>query len=122
MTVEPGSSVLHYRIVEKLGEGGMGVVWKALDTTLDRTVAIKMLPPNFGDDAERLARFEREAKSLAALNHPNVASLFGLHQVDGASFITMEFVEGEDLAKRITRGALPHEEAVRIAIGIRRYA
>jgi serine/threonine protein kinase len=127
MSLGPGANVLHYRIVEKLGEGGMGVVWKALDTTLDRTVALKMLPGNIGDDVERLARFEHEAKSLAALNHPNVASLFGLHatlgspgsgDADGIRFLTMELVEGEDLAQRIARGALPHDQAVRIAIGI----
>jgi serine/threonine protein kinase len=118
MTLEPGATVLHYRIVEKIGEGGMGIVWKALDTTLDRTVAIKLLPASFGEDPDRLARFEREAKSLASLNHPNVASLFGLHEVDGARFITMEYIEGEDLAKRIKRCPLPVDEAVEIAIGI----
>jgi serine/threonine protein kinase len=118
MQIEPGSSLLHYRIVDKIGEGGMGVGWKAVDTTLDRTVAIKVLPQTFREEPERLARFEREAKSLAALNHPNVASLFGLHEFEGASFITMEFVEGEDLSKRIQRGALSVEEALPIAIGI----
>ena len=118
MQIEAGSSLLHYRIVDKIGEGGMGVVWKAIDTTLDRTVAIKVLPQTFREEPERLARFEREAKSLAALNHPNVASLFGLHEFEGASFITMEFVEGEDLSKRIQRGALSVEEALPIAIGI----
>ncbi len=96
----------------------MGVVWKAIDTTLDRTVAIKLLPDAFGEHPERLARFEHEAKSLAALNHPNVASLFGLHEADGIRFLSMEFVEGEDLAKRIQRGVIPVEEAIPIAIGI----
>ncbi len=118
MTLQPGANLLHYRIVAKLGEGGMGVVWKALDTTLDRSVALKVLPASFGEDIERLARFEREARSLAALNHPNVASVFGLHEADGTRFLAMEFVEGEDLAQRIARGPLPPDEAVRIAIGI----
>jgi len=118
MPLQPGQTLLHYRIVDKLGEGGMGEVWKAEDTTLDRDVAIKILPPSFGEDPERLARFEREAKSLAALNHPNVASLYGLHDVDGTRFISMECVEGEDLSKRILRGPLPVQEVVPIATGI----
>ena len=118
MEFRPGDTVQHYRIVEKIGEGGMGVVWKALDTTLDRTVAIKLLPTGVGDDPERLVRLEREAKSLASLNHPNVASLFGLHDADGTRFLTMEFVEGEDLAQRVARGSLPVDETLRIGIGI----
>jgi serine/threonine-protein kinase len=73
VTLERGEQLLHYRLIEKIGEGGMGVVWKAVDTTLDREVAIKVLPPAFAADAERLARFEREAKLLAALSHPNIA-------------------------------------------------
>ncbi|PYT16701.1 MAG: protein kinase, partial [Acidobacteria bacterium] len=70
----------HYRLVEKIGEGGMGVVWRALDTTLDREVAIKILPDLFSEDPDRLARFEREAKLLASLNHPGIATIHGLHQ------------------------------------------
>jgi serine/threonine protein kinase len=122
MAMEPGQQLQHYRLTEKIGEGGMGVVWRAEDTTLDRDVAIKVLPGLFSEDADRLARFEREAKSLAALNHPNVASLFGLHEVDTSTgsvrFITMEYVEGEDLSKRVGRGPLPPAEAVTIAVGI----
>ena len=118
MAVEPGSNLLHYRIVEKIGEGGMGVVWKALDTTLDREVAIKILPAVFADRPERLARFEREAKLLAALNHPNIATIHGLHEADGTRFLAMEFVEGEDLAQRLTNGALPRQEAMTIALQI----
>jgi len=87
LTIEPGTNLLHYRIVEKIGEGGMGVVWKALDTTLDRDVAIKVLPSLFAESPERLARFEREAKLLAALNHPNIATIHGLHEADGTRFI-----------------------------------
>ncbi len=74
-TDEPGQQLLHYRLIEKIGEGGMAVVWKAVDTTLDREVAIKVLPDAFSKDPERLARFEREAKSLASLNHPNFAAI-----------------------------------------------
>ena len=80
MPIEAGQQLLHYRLIGKIGEGGMGVVWKALDTTLDREVAIKVLPEAFIADTERLTRFEREAKLLAALNHPNIASIYGLHE------------------------------------------
>ena len=83
MTIEPGRELLHYRLSEKIGEGGMGVVWKATDTTLGREVAIKILPDTFAQDADRLARFEREAKLLAALNHPSIAAVYGLHEADG---------------------------------------
>ncbi len=76
MSNQPGQSLLHYSLVEKIGEGGMGVVWKALDTTLDREVAIKMLPEAVAADPERLARFRREAKLLASLNHPNIAAVY----------------------------------------------
>jgi serine/threonine protein kinase len=85
MAVEPDSNLLHYRIVEKLGEGGMGVVWKAVDTTLDREVAIKVLPPTFAESAERLARFEREAKLLASFSHPGIAAVYGLHEAGGSA-------------------------------------
>ena len=102
MTIEPGGNLLHYRIVEKLGEGGMGVVWKAVDTTLDREVAIKVLPEAFSADAERLARFEREAKLLAQLNHPNIAAVYSVHEHRKAcAFLAMELVRGEDLAQRV---------------------
>jgi Tol biopolymer transport system component len=115
MQVEPGQSLLHYRIVDKLGEGGMGVVWRAVDTTLDREVAIKVLPEGLAADPERLARFEREAKLLAAVNHPNIAEIYGLHAVGETRFIAMELVAGEDLAQRLSRGALPQHEVLEIA-------
>ena len=82
MAIEAGQRLLHYCLTEKIGEGGMGVVWKATDTNLDREVAIKILPDAFADDPQRLARFEREAKLLAALNHPNIAAVYGLHDSD----------------------------------------
>ena len=80
MSLTEGQNLLHYRLVDKIGQGGMGVVWRAVDTTLDREVAIKVLPPELANDAERLQRFEREAKLLATLNHPNIAAIYGLHQ------------------------------------------
>jgi Tol biopolymer transport system component len=121
MAIEPGHQLLHYKILEKLGEGGMGVVWKALDTTLDREVAIKVLPEELAHQPQRLARFEREAKVLASLNHSNVAAIFGLHLVTagddpakGTRFLAMELVVGEDLSQRISHGAIPLEEALEI--------
>jgi serine/threonine protein kinase/Tol biopolymer transport system component len=115
MSPKPGESLLHYRFVDKIGEGGMGVVWKAVDTTLDREVAIKILPDAVAADPERLARFEREAKLLASLNHPGLASVFGVHDSDLTRFIAMELVPGEDLAQRLDRGPLPVGEALDIA-------
>ncbi len=122
MSVAPGQSLLHYRLVERIGEGGMGEVWRAVDTTLDREVAIKILPPAFAADPERLARFEREAKLLASLNHPNIASVYGLHEAGPSTgsgpsvrFLAMELVPGEDLAQRLERGALPMDEAIETA-------
>jgi len=111
----PGQSLLYYRLVEKIGEGGMGVVWKARDTRLNRDVAIKLLPEEVSGDAARLARFQREARTLASLQHPNVASIFGLEEAEGERFLVMELVEGEDLQQRLQRGPVPVEEALVIA-------
>jgi len=111
-------TLLHYRLVDKLGEGGMGTVWRATDTALDREVALKVLPDAVADDEERRARFEREARLLASLNHPNIATLYGLEQVDGGHVLAMELVEGEDLAARIQRGPVPVDEALRVALQI----
>jgi serine/threonine protein kinase len=105
-----GQAISHYRIIEKLGEGGMGIVYRAEDTNLNRQVAIKVLPDIFAGDPERMARFEREAKLLASLNHPNIATIYGLEQTDGKRFLAMEFVEGETLAQRIVKGPLPVDE------------
>jgi serine/threonine protein kinase/sugar lactone lactonase YvrE len=122
VAIEAGKQLLHYRLVEKIGEGGMGAVWKAVDTTLDREVAIKILPDNFAADLTRLARFEREAKLLASLNHSHIATVYGLHQDPSASsgqadtrFLVMELVDGEDLSQRIERGPLPVDTATDIA-------
>jgi Tol biopolymer transport system component len=102
----------HYRLVEQIGQGGMGVVWKALDTILDREVAIKLLPPALATDPERLQRFEREAKLLATLNHPKIAAIYGLHQADDLRFIAMEMVPGEDLSQRLDRGPMAMDEVL----------
>jgi len=115
MPLAPGQQLSHYRLVAQIGEGGMGVVWRATDTTLGRDVAIKVLPEAFAQDPERMARFEREARTLASLNHPRIASIFGVGSADGVRFLVMELVEGEDLAQRIARGPLPVAEAVEIA-------
>jgi Tol biopolymer transport system component len=108
----PGQSLLHFRLVEKIGEGGMGEVWKAIDTTLDREVAVKVLPQAFASDPLRLARFEREAKLLASLSHTNIATIHGLHEDGGVRFLAMELVRGEDLAQIIARGPLSPREAI----------
>ena len=119
MQLNPGQTLLHYRIVDKIGEGGMGVVWKAEDTSLGRTVAIKVLPGTWAADPERQQRFEREARLLASLNHPNVATVHGLHEAETAEgpvrFIAMEWVPGEDLAARLARGPLTLEQALQTA-------
>jgi len=113
-----GKRLAQYEILEKIGEGGMGEVWLARDTALDREVAIKMLPELFGADGERLARFEREAKLLASLNHPGIAAVHGLHEQDGRRFLAMELVPGEDLGKRLEAGPLPVEQALFVAVQI----
>jgi serine/threonine protein kinase/Tfp pilus assembly protein PilF len=108
--------LLHYRLVVKIGQGGMGVVWRAVDTTLDRDVAIKILPDEFAADTTRLARFEREAKILASLNHPEIASIYSLHEAEGLRFLAMEFVEGEVLTRHIPEDGAPFDELVAIAL------
>src|SRR5436190_10510070 len=109
------SSVGPYRIISKLGEGGMGEVYRARDSKLNRDVAIKVLPAAFALDAERLGRFTREAQALASLNHPNIATIYGIEESNGVRALVMELVEGEDLSARLARGALPFEEALPIA-------
>ncbi|MGK2857735.1 MAG: protein kinase domain-containing protein [Thermoanaerobaculia bacterium] len=115
MSFESGTSLAHYEISSPLGKGGMGEVFRARDTKLGREVAIKVLPEEFTKDAERLARFDREAKLLASLNHPNVAAIHGFEDVSGRKFLVMELAHGETLADRIRRGPLPVDEAIAIA-------
>src|SRR5690349_14480383 len=114
MPLAPGSRVGPYTIETPLGAGGMGEVYRARDTTLNRHVAIKILPDLFAGDRERLARFSREAQALAALNHPNIAHVYGFE----GSGLVMELVEGEDLAQRLARGPLPLEDALPVATQI----
>jgi serine/threonine protein kinase len=111
----PGTRLGVYEIVAQIGEGGMGVVYRARDTKLNRDVALKVLPDLFASDADRLARFTREAQTLASLNHPNIAHIHGLEESNGVRALVMELVEGEDLAQRLTRGAIPIDEALPIA-------
>jgi eukaryotic-like serine/threonine-protein kinase len=118
MPLEPGTKLGPYQIIEPLGEGGMGEVLKALDTRLNRSVAIKVLPPRFSEDAEMKQRFEREAKTIAALNHPHICTLYDVGRQDGIDFLVMEHLEGETLAQRLTRGPLPLDEALKVAIEI----
>ena len=110
-----GQTLSHYRITSALGAGGMGEVYRATDTNLHRDVAIKVLPPEVAQDPERLGRFRREAHLLAALNHPNIAAIYGLEEADGKPFLALELVEGEDLKERLARGAIPVDEALEIA-------
>ena len=113
-----GQRIGHYDVTSKLGEGGMGVVYRAHDTRLGRDVAIKVLPDSVARDPERLARFEREARTLAALNHPNIAAVYGLEEAAGVSAIVLELVEGDTLADRIALGPVPVHEAIEIALRI----
>ena len=115
MALTPGTRLGVYQITAPLGEGGMGQVFRARDTKLDRDVAIKVLPEAFAHDADRLARFTREAKTLASLNHPNIAHIHGLEEAGGITALVMELVEGEDLSQRIARCAIPVDEALPIA-------
>ena len=112
MPLVAGQTLTHYEILGSLGAGGMGEVYRARDTRLEREVAIKVLPERFADDEERLRRFEREAKTLASLNHANLAHVYGIDQVGDTCFLAMELVAGEDLAERLARGALSIDEAI----------
>ena len=109
-----GKTLSHYKILEKIGQGGMGEVYRAEDTNLGREVAIKVLPEQFTKDPQRLARFEREAKLLASLNHPNIAAIYGLEEADGIRFLSLELVPGETLAERVAKGPLPVDKALEV--------
>lgn len=107
-----------YKIESEIGRGGMGVVYLATDTRLDRAVAIKALPPELASDPVRLERFEREAKTLASLSHPNLAGIHGVEEQDGARYLVLEYVDGETLADRLDRGPLPIEDAIELGVQI----
>lgn len=118
--MEPGSRVGPYEVLARLGRGGMGEVWRARDTRLGRDVAIKLLPLEVAADPDRLARFDREARAMAALSHPNVVEVFDVGTLDGAPYLVEELLDGGSLRERIDRGALPLGEALKVAIQIAR--
>ena len=121
MALESGTRIGPYEIVAAIGAGGMGEVYRATDSNLGRSVAIKVLPEAVARDAERLARFDREAKTLASLNHPNIAHVYGLERSASNQYaiaLVMELVEGPTLADRIAIGAIPIDDAIPIAIQI----
>ena len=113
-----GTTLSHYKILDKLGEGGMGTVYLAEDTSLHRKVALKMLPAEMAADQERLDRFQREARTVATLNHPGIVTIYSVEESDQGHFITMELVEGENLDDRLGKGGLDLEEFFKVAIPI----
>ena len=115
MSLTPGTRLGPYEVVAKIGEGGMGEVYRANDTKLNRDAALKILPEHFTADPDRRARFTREAQVLASLNHPNIAGIYGFEDSSGTDALAMEFAEGEDLSTIIARGALPLADALPLA-------
>src|SRR5436190_43474 len=109
MALSPGTRLGPYEITAEIGAGGMGEVYRARDTRLKRDVAVKVLPDAFANDPERIARFQREAEVLASLTHPNIAAIYGFESSEGTCALILELVEGETLADRIARGAIPLE-------------
>src|SRR5258708_13439279 len=118
MPLASGHKLGPYEIVSPLGAGGMGEVYRAGDPRLERTVAIKILPPQLSNDAVRKQRFEREAKTISSLNHPNICVLYDVGSQDGVDYLVMECVEGETLAKRLEKGALPLEQVLKFGAQI----
>ena len=118
MTITSGSLVGPYEIVAPIGRGAMGEVWRARDARLGRDVAIKALPEELRRDPERRSRFEREARVLAALNHPNVGAIYGLEEQDGSTYLVLELVEGETLAEKLLSGPLPIADALSVAVQV----
>src|SRR5512136_1197652 len=118
MALTHGTRLGPYEITTRIGAGGMGEVYKARDTRLDRTVAIKVLPPEVSADPDRRARFEREAKTIAGLTHPHICTLYDVGGHGGATFLVMEHLTGETLAARLLKGPLPLEQALKVAAEI----
>jgi len=113
-----GKTLGNFTLEARICKGGMGEVYKAKDQKLGRDVAIKVLPEEFAKDADRVARFQREAKLLASLNHPNIAAIYGLEESDGTHFLDLELIEGDTLAERIKSGQIPVEESLKLALRI----
>src|SRR6266436_3104980 len=118
MALNPGTGLGPYEIISALGAGGMGEVYRARDTRLERTVAIKVLPEQFSSDPELKQRFEREARTISSLNHPHICTLYDVGHQDGIDYLVMEYIEGESLAQRLTKGSLPVEQALKTGIQI----
>jgi len=110
-----GKTLSHYKVLEKIGQGGMGEVYRAEDTNLSRDVAIKVLPEQFTKDPQRLARFEREAKLLASLNRPNIGQIYGIEEAGQTKALVLQLIEGPTLADKIAQGPIPVEDALKIA-------
>src|SRR5499427_7483858 len=118
MPLQSGTKLGPYEILGPIGAGGMGEVYKAADTRLSRTVAIKVLPSRFSENPEMKQRFEREARTIAGLNHPHICTLYDVGRQDNTDFLVMEYLEGETLAQRIARSPLPLDEVLQVAIAI----
>ncbi len=116
MAIAPGSRLGPYKIHSALGAGGMGEVYRAKDTRLDRTVAIKVLPSHLADKPQLRERFEREARTIASLNHPHICTLHDIGQQDEIHYLVMEYLEGETLAARLSNGPLPLDQVLRYAV------
>src|SRR5437899_1827519 len=118
MTISAGSRLGPYEVLSPLGAGGMGEVYKAKDTRLERTVAVKVLPQHLSENSDVRQRFEREAKTISSLSHPHICALYDVGNQDGVEYLVMEYLEGETLADRLGRGALPSEQVLRFGIEI----
>src|SRR6476646_4391113 len=118
MTLAAGSKLGPYEILDQIGAGGMGEVYRARDTRLDRTVAVKVLPRRFAEDAEMRRRFEREARAISALTHPHICALHDVGSQEGIEYLVMEYLDGETLADRLARGPLPAAQALRFGAEI----
>ncbi len=113
-----GKTISHYKVLEKIGEGGMGEVYRATDTKLNRDVALKILPEQFASDSQRMGRFQREAEVLASLDHPNIGQIYGIEEAGATKALVLQLIEGPTLADRIAQGPIPVEEALKIALQI----
>src|SRR5262245_53611279 len=118
MAISAGTKLGPYEIVSQLGAGGMGEVYRARDTRLERTVAIKVLPEEYWNDSEFKQRFEREARAISSLSHPHICTLYDVGHQDGADYLIMEYIEGESLSQRLIKGPLPTEQLLKFGIQI----